>query len=75
MREMTVQGVGLALMLLAFPLLSWSTTEGLTALSAVGIALVAVGGLPAPVFRFISLDEDDDGDANDDENDEQEARR
>lgn len=53
MSKQTALGIALILLLAAYPLISIGATQGIPALWWIGVAAVIIGGLIAPISRFV----------------------
>ncbi len=70
MSKLWVLGLAFLLLLAAFPLISFGTTEDNDTLWWIGLALLVVGGLVPPVARYAFPDEEE----GDEENHEEQRR-
>jgi ABC-type sulfate transport system permease component len=57
MTQSHVEGAALVAMLVSLPLVSWGTTSDITAATAAGAILLAVGLATLTVLRFVDLEE------------------
>lgn len=70
MKPQPLQGAALVLMLLPTLLISVAYAQDLAALAAVGVGMVALGGLVPPALRYLSPDDEDEaGDPDDTDTD------
>jgi hypothetical protein len=77
MSKLWVLGIAFLLLLAAFPLISFGTTGDNETLWWIGLALLVVGSLVAPVTRYVFPDEDEEkeeGDKEQEEEKEEEGR-
>lgn len=61
MSKTAALGIAFVLLLVAFPLISIGTWQGIAALWWLGLALLLIGGLLPPISRYAFGDDDEEG--------------